>query len=719
MAGGKRKAEFVISAENKASGTLAKVAGGVEGLKGKLGTLGKVAGGALAGFVTGAAVAGIARAIQSANDLTDSLRDSSIKLGIGVTDLQAYQLAAGNAGIENEKLEGSINKLNKAAGDLKLGITDADSTTAGAFRNIGISLDEVKKSSPAQLFERVVEGLGKIEDPAARASNAMAIFGKSGADVLTLVADGAGSLRESRELLEGLGLAISDVDASKVDAANDALGTLKVVAQAAMQKLGIELAPVIQAVGQTLLDAGKEGETLGQRISNGVSAAVTAVDRAVSAGRLLKASWDVVVNGAVGGFASVASSIYGAAATLFELRAKGNEAFNGLIEAAEGGTKKAAEGINGIVNAVVTGITGGLNAAITGIESLVNSAVKGLNTVIEAANKANPLGNIPTIGEVKLGSVEIKPPKINVDDIKFGRTETVAGDAAADLRRQQAIWDDVVNQQGKAVDDAKNRAGEAWDKMINGGNLQKNFNDSKNAVNELTKAVGGGGGTGEGGFAGGMKNAGKEAKILKAIVVDEAALMREELEKFQQAMAKQWGDFAKYGAAAMDGVERGIDQFVENGTFSFAEFTSSVLKDIAKIMLKSAILGQIFGSQQYGGNGTGGVFGGSGFGNFLTAVFAGGRSYDGGGYTGRGSRSGGMDGKGGFMAMLHPNESIIDHSKGQSAGGPVVVNQTVVVKETLESGIAARIAGAARDAALNAVRDIHQRGGARRAAYGL
>ncbi|QDP53948.1 MAG: putative tail length tape measure protein [Prokaryotic dsDNA virus sp.] len=39
-------------------------------------------------------------------------------------------------------------------------------------------------------------------------------------------------------------------------------------------------------------------------------------------------------------------------------------------------------------------------------------------------------------------------------------------------------------------------------------------------------------------------------------------------------------------------------------------------------------------------------------------------SYDGGGYTGNGPRSGGLDGKGGFMAMLHPRETVTDHTKG-------------------------------------------------------
>jgi endonuclease III-like uncharacterized protein len=43
--------------------------------------------------------------------------------------------------------------------------------------------------------------------------------------------------------------------------------------------------------------------------------------------------------------------------------------------------------------------------------------------------------------------------------------------------------------------------------------------------------------------------------------------------------------------------------------------------------------------------------------------------FEGGGFTGYGARAGGLDGKGGFMAMLHPNETVIDHTRGQSMGG--------------------------------------------------
>ena len=49
-------------------------------------------------------------------------------------------------------------------------------------------------------------------------------------------------------------------------------------------------------------------------------------------------------------------------------------------------------------------------------------------------------------------------------------------------------------------------------------------------------------------------------------------------------------------------------------------------------------------------------------------------SFEGGGFTGTGSRSGGLDGKGGFMAMVHPNETVVDHTKGQTGGVTIINN---------------------------------------------
>ncbi len=48
------------------------------------------------------------------------------------------------------------------------------------------------------------------------------------------------------------------------------------------------------------------------------------------------------------------------------------------------------------------------------------------------------------------------------------------------------------------------------------------------------------------------------------------------------------------------------------------------------------------------------------------------QSFEGGGFTGFGARAGGIDGKGGFLGVLHPNESVLDHTKG--GAGITIIN---------------------------------------------
>ena len=57
-------------------------------------------------------------------------------------------------------------------------------------------------------------------------------------------------------------------------------------------------------------------------------------------------------------------------------------------------------------------------------------------------------------------------------------------------------------------------------------------------------------------------------------------------------------------------------------------------------------------------------------------------SFEGGGYTGNAPRSGGLDGQGGFMAMLHPRETVIDHARTGAGGG--VPNITIQTGQVLQ-----------------------------------
>lgn len=78
-------------------------------------------------------------------------------------------------------------------------------------------------------------------------------------------------------------------------------------------------------------------------------------------------------------------------------------------------------------------------------------------------------------------------------------------------------------------------------------------------------------------------------------------------------------------------------------------------------------------------------------------------SFDGGGFTGSGARSGGIDGSGGFLAMLHPNETVLDHTKGQGQGITIVNNIDASGNEDVDQ----RIAMAVTESSRQTVEQVH------------
>ena len=90
------------------------------------------------------------------------------------------------------------------------------------------------------------------------------------------------------------------------------------------------------------------------------------------------------------------------------------------------------------------------------------------------------------------------------------------------------------------------------------------------------------------------------------------------------------------------------------------------------------------------------------------------KSFDGGGYTGSGARSGGMDGKGGYLAMLHPRETVLDHTKGQgmtlSGGGGTSITQNFTIDARgADAGVENRIRAAMEQSKRETLAEVQAR----------
>jgi lambda family phage tail tape measure protein len=139
---------------------------------------------------------------------------------------------------------------------------------------------------------------------------------------------------------------------------------------------------------------------------------------------------------------------------------------------------------------------------------------------------------------------------------------------------------------------------------------------------------------------------------------------RESLDDLNEKAIESESVFGNLQSASERWAESFADSLVEGG-LNFENFANGILKQLQKIALQKAFA-PMFGE----------------FGNFISGAFTPsvasasptgadvlGTPFDGGGFTGSGPRSGGVDGKGGFRAILHPNETVIDHTKGQKMGG--------------------------------------------------
>ncbi|WP_434619838.1 hypothetical protein [Tabrizicola sp. M-4] len=190
---------------------------------------------------------------------------------------------------------------------------------------------------------------------------------------------------------------------------------------------------------------------------------------------------------------------------------------------------------------------------------------------------------------------------------------------------------------------------------------------------------------------------------------------RTEAEKFAAEQAKI-NELLRAGAIDGDTHARALDMIKDkygetSEAAKFLEDTQQDLKDaftdlalegeasfdaIGKAIRRALLEAMLWGDGPLGGLfGAKGLFGGamdsavSWFGKTIgiPAAGAGVKSMDGGGDTGNGPRSGGVDGKGGFWAILHPQETVIDHTKPDA---PSRIMELAQAHAVLSDGEAAR-----------------------------
>ena len=121
---------------------------------------------------------------------------------------------------------------------------------------------------------------------------------------------------------------------------------------------------------------------------------------------------------------------------------------------------------------------------------------------------------------------------------------------------------------------------------------------------------------------------------------------------------------------SMKKFEDSIIAGLKSGKLAFKDFATYVVEQLIRVAIQQLLIAKLIDPFRV-------ALGGGNLGSNISSglnAFDSFQNFNNGGYTGNRARAGGIDGKGGFPAILHPQETVIDHTKGQSMQSAPTVN---------------------------------------------
>lgn len=190
------------------------------------------------------------RFTSGAANAIDQTAKLSRSLGLSYQQLDQLQIAADLAGASSDTLARAFTRA-------QVTITQAgkgSKTAQDALKQLGLNVTDLAGRTTDVQFQTLANAIAQIQDPTERAAAAVAIFGRSGAELLPVFSELGNNLDAASRFLERFNGGITDEQARKVEAVNDAFTLVgKSIQQLAGQVLA-ELSPVLVEAADGFVD---------------------------------------------------------------------------------------------------------------------------------------------------------------------------------------------------------------------------------------------------------------------------------------------------------------------------------------------------------------------------------------------------------------------------------------------------------------------------------
>lgn len=432
------------------------------------------------------AVAGVSGAlIKTAGDTAaygDQIDKASQKLGVSSTFYQEWQAVLQHSGTDMDKMSATFKKLATAS-------QDASADQQAAFEKLGLSMDDVSKMSPEELFTHVISGLQGMEEGTERTSLATTLLGKGAMEMGALLNTSSEDTQAMIDKVHDLGGVMGE-DAVKASARyQDSLQDMQTAFDGIKNGVGAKLLPVLADFMDKVADfitntdltpltdmVGKAVEGLGNFISNLDIEAIGNTFQTVvtTIGEVLGTAWDamsIVFEALQGAFQTITDS-------LNTTGTDWSDVWNGISEVITTVATVIGE-IIGIIASVIAGLI--TEAQTEG--TLFNAVWESIQIAIQAA------------GDIIKGVIDFVSALLSGDwkgawDAAEGVVETMTNaidnvvttifNSIADFLL--SVWDTIKNTVSNAVTAVKDKISNVFSAARD--TVHNIFEDIKNGVRQ-------------------------------------------------------------------------------------------------------------------------------------------------------------------------------------------------------------------------------------------
>lgn len=571
----------------------------------------------------------------------DQLAKLSDEIGETPEKLTALSYAADLSGSSTEVMNKSLEQMSKRIGEAIKGTGEAKDY----LDRLGLSTQAFYSLSPAEQFKAIADATGNLATQQEKAAAANALFGRTGIQLINTLALGSQGLTAMETEAQKLGITLTRVDLAKIEAANDSFLRAQKTTSAFGKSLAVELAPFVGAISNQFVESAKEAGGFGavaQRVIAGAARGVGILSNGVHGLNILWVSAKAAV---ANWWGFLANKINSADALLTAFLNK----IPGVAVKQSEFLQRATESISSVADDINTELQEKLLAPLpsqkinTWIEDVQKKAQKAAEQV--AAKRKTQIGveftdsplqknpgdadRVREENEKIISLTKERFRRIN-EEALLAQGKTVELERLRFQREQQAMQVDIqrLQQRGLLTSEIQQQARTA-EEQAEEIHQQKMLTIKQASLQKE-----------------------REINFAKAQLVSDVIGLGMSLVGDTSKNYKRLARIQKVAAVYQSGLK--LQEAIANA--NAVPWPANIPAIIKATSVGAGAISQIKSLKQ--------------------------PSFEGGGFTGSGPRSGGVDGHGGFPAIVHPDEYIFDSRKNKGGLSPTVIinnygNETV------------------------------------------